>query len=44
LGLAIARETLKRMNEDIWVESDGKSGSVFYFTLTEYKPNIDRVK
>lgn len=44
LGLAIARETLKRMNEDIWVESDGKSGSVFYFTLSEYKPNIDKVK
>ncbi|HOD92848.1 MAG TPA: ATP-binding protein [Clostridia bacterium] len=36
LGLSIARETLKRMNESIWVESDGYSGSTFHFTLTKY--------
>ena len=40
LGLSIARETLKRMNEGIWVDSDGISGSVFHFTLSEYKETL----
>ncbi len=40
LGLSIARETLKRMNEKIWVESDSMNGSIFHFTLTEYSESI----
>ncbi|MBE6016941.1 MAG: HAMP domain-containing histidine kinase [Lachnospiraceae bacterium] len=33
LGLAIARESLNGMGEKIWAESDGKSGSEFFFTV-----------
>jgi signal transduction histidine kinase len=36
LGLSIAKETLLRMNEKIWVESDESVGSVFKFTLSNY--------
>lgn len=36
LGLSIAKETLMRMNEKIWAESDGKEMSIFRFTLTVY--------
>jgi signal transduction histidine kinase len=36
LGLSIARETLLRMNEKIWVESDESNGSVFKFTLSDF--------
>ena len=33
LGLSIARELLKRMDEDIWVESEKGVGTTFSFTL-----------
>jgi len=36
LGLSIAKETLLRMNEKIWVESVESVGSVFKFTLSDY--------
>jgi signal transduction histidine kinase len=36
LGLSIAKETLLRMNEKIWVESDESVGSVFKLTLSNY--------
>ena len=31
LGLSICKGLIKLMNGNIWVESDGKTGSVFYF-------------
>ena len=33
LGLYIARMIVERHNGKIWVESDGRNGSVFYFTI-----------
>jgi signal transduction histidine kinase/CheY-like chemotaxis protein len=33
LGLAICQRIVEMMEGKIWVESDGKSGSVFHFTL-----------
>jgi signal transduction histidine kinase len=33
LGLYIARMIVERHHGKIWVESDGKSGSNFYFTI-----------
>ncbi len=36
LGLSIARELLKRMDEDIWVESEKGKGTAFSFTIHRY--------
>lgn len=33
LGLAISKGILEKLNGKIWVESDGKTGSTFYFEL-----------
>lgn len=33
LGLALCRELVQRNNGDLWVESELKKGSRFYFTL-----------
>ena len=32
-GLTIVKKIIERHQGDVWVESDGKSGSTFYFTL-----------
>ena len=37
LGLSIAREVLKLMNEDIWVTSKKGEGTSFSFTMAVYK-------
>ncbi len=37
LGLAIARELIEMHQGKIWAESDGKSGSTFYFTLPRFR-------
>ena len=36
LGLTICKGLLQLMGGNIWVESDGKNGSAFYFTLPYY--------
>ena len=36
LGLSIAKELLKRMDEDIWVESEKGKGTAFSFTIHRY--------
>jgi len=33
LGLAISKGIIEKMGGKIWVESDGASGSTFYFEL-----------
>ncbi len=38
LGLSIAKELLKRMDEDIWVTSEKGSGTEFSFTVHRNKP------
>ena len=38
LGLSIAKELLKRMDEDIWVESKKGEGSAFTFTVHRNPP------
>ncbi|EKD26325.1 MAG: integral membrane sensor signal transduction histidine kinase [uncultured bacterium] len=38
LGLAIAKELVQMHDGEIWAESDGVSGSSFYFTLPRYAP------
>lgn len=35
LGLAISKGIVDRMHGTIWVESDGKTGSTFYFSLPQ---------
>jgi len=37
LGLSIAKELLKKMEEDIWVTSEKGEGSEFSFTIHRYK-------
>ena len=37
LGLSIAKELLKKMDEDIWVTSEKGEGSEFSFTIHRYK-------
>lgn len=39
LGLSIAKELLKKMEEDIWVTSEKGEGSEFSFTIHCYKEN-----
>ena len=40
LGLSIARELLKRMDEEIWVTSEHGPGSQFSFTIHRHaKPD-----
>ena len=39
LGLSIATELLKRMDEDIWVTSEKGSGTEFSFTIHRNKPD-----
>ncbi|MBI5146532.1 MAG: sensor histidine kinase [Thaumarchaeota archaeon] len=39
LGLAISKGIIEKLNGKIWVESDGKTGSTFYFELS-YLRNI----
>ncbi len=34
LGLAISKGIIEKLNGKIWVESDGKTGSTFYFELS----------
>lgn len=36
LGLSIAREMLRLMGEEIWIESELGKGSAFYFTLRRF--------
>ncbi len=38
LGLSIAKELLKRMDEDIWVESEKGKGTAFSFTIHRNPP------
>ena len=38
LGLSIAKELLKRMDEDVWVESEKGVGSAFSFTIHRNPP------
>ncbi len=33
IGLAVCKKIVDRMGGDIWVESDGSSGSIFYITV-----------
>jgi signal transduction histidine kinase len=33
LGLAFSREIVRHLGGEIWAESDGSSGSTFYFTV-----------
>ena len=40
LGLSISKKLTQLLGGDIWIESDGKSGSVFYFTIPYNKPPI----
>ncbi|QLH09380.1 sensor histidine kinase [Candidatus Nitrosotenuis sp. DW1] len=35
LGLAISKGIIEKLNGRIWVESDGRTGSTFYFELTQ---------
>lgn len=38
LGLAIVKELVRLHNGDVWVESDGKEGATFYFTIAKAGP------
>jgi signal transduction histidine kinase len=44
LGLSICKNLVELMGGKIWVESESKAGSVFYFTLpfikSQYVPRI----
>lgn len=40
LGLSIAKEILKAMNEQIWVESEVNKGTTFKFTVQKQKKKI----
>lgn len=40
LGLSIAKELLKKMEEDIWVTSEKGEGSEFSFTIHRWKDNV----
>ena len=41
LGLSICKGLVNLMGGSIWAESDGKTGSTFYFTIP-YHPHIDK--
>jgi len=44
LGLSIAKELLKRMDEDIWVKSEKGKGSEFSFTIHRNPPPAEDKK
>jgi signal transduction histidine kinase len=50
LGLALCRNAVQRLGGRIWADSDGKKGSVFYFTVAQASakpiatPHIERAK
>ncbi len=44
LGLAISQRIIKKMNGDIWVESQEDQGSTFFFTAAFEKGNPENVK
>ncbi|MFN3916385.1 MAG: sensor histidine kinase [Flavobacteriales bacterium] len=35
IGLAVCKKLVARLNGDIWVESDGINGSIFYFSINK---------
>jgi signal transduction histidine kinase len=42
LGLAICKEIVNLHGGEIWVESEKKKGTIFYFTLP-IEPSIDKI-
>ncbi len=40
LGLAFCRQAVEAMGGQIWVESDGHSGTTFFFTLPIYREHL----
>ena len=42
LGLSIAKELLKRMDEEIWVTSEKDKGTEFSFTIHRHDPKKEK--